>query len=363
MAFLLNRDDGRGSVSKHLRGISLRRGTADDETGAFDVMRRTMNSEISWANHASMRHHLRESRNCSFWVAEDAPRFGSRRIIGYARSVVRDRVWSLTEFFVLPSQHRQGIGGSLLANCMQDGDNAGADTRLVLASHHPDADSLYIRRAGCLPLMPMMLLAGSSTSLRPPDNCSGTIADNLLTGLYDERFVSPMVLKSQTSEDMRDVVAEPVTARAELLDDMNALDREIVGYARPAEHLHWIKEMGGDHGAARVFRARGENRILGYSYVGANCSGPTLAVDPADLPRFFYHVSCAASALYRTGGDIGLSFVHPADQYCAVAGVNQVMLRWLLASGWQIVFQYLFMCTRPIGKFDRYICHNPLYVL
>jgi len=362
MAFLLHRDDRRGSGSKLPRGISLRRGTADDETGAFDVMRRTMNSEMSWANHSSMRHHLRASLNCSFWVAEDSPRFGSPRVVGYARSIVRERVWSLTEFFVLPSQHRQGVGGSLLANCMQDGDAAGADTRIVLASHHPDADSLYIRRSGCLPLLPMMLLAGSANSLRAPDASRGSISDNLLTGLYDDRFIPGMATLTVTHGS--DVVAEPITARGSQLDEINALDRDIVGYARPAEHLHWIAEMGGDHGAARAFRSRrGDRQIIGYSYVGAHCSGPTLAVDPEDLPRFFYHVGCAASALYRPGGDIGLSFMHPADQYCAVAGINKVMLRWLLASGWQIVFQYLFMCTRPIGKFDRYIGHNPLYVL
>jgi hypothetical protein len=321
-------------------------------------MRRTMNAEMSWANHQTMRSHLRESKNCSFWVAVDHPRFGSPRIVGYARSVVRERVWSLTEFFVLPSQHRQGVGGSLLANCMQDGDAAGADTRIVLASHHPDADSLYIRRAGCLPLLPMMMLAGSSTALNPPNDGRGPILDNLLTGLYDDRSVWLI--------DNGDVIAEPLTANAALLHEIDILDREIVGYARPSEHLHWIKEMGGENGAARVFRSRrrgGDNRIIGYSYIGAHCSGPTLAVDPADLPRFFYHVSCTASALYSPGGDIAFSFVHPADQYCAVAGINQVMLRWLLASGWQIVFQYLFMCTRPLGKFDRYICHNPLYVL
>lgn len=357
MAFLLHRDDRRGSNNKLSRGISLRRGVAEDESGAFDVMRRTMNTEMSWANHAPTRHHLREGPNSSFWVAEDSPRFGSPRLVGYARSVVRDRVWSLTEFFVLPSQHRQGVGGSLLSHCLLDGEAAGADTRIVLASHHPDADSLYIRRAGLLPMLPMLLLAGSSSALHPPDSHPGSITDALLTGLYNQSFVS------QTNSGA--IVAEPITVNSRLLDEIGALDREIVGYARPTEHQLWINEMGGEHGAARVFLERqhgGGRRVIGYSYVGPHTSGPTLAIDPEDQPRFFYHVSGAASSLYRAGGDIGL-FVHPADQYCAVAGINKVMLRWLLNSGWQIVFQYLFMCNRSIGKLDRYICHNPLYVL
>src|SRR5258708_475039 len=185
MDVLKHLTENRGHNNRLSRGISIRRGTTDDETGTFDVMRRTMNAEMSWSNHAPMRHHLRNSPNCSFWVAEDAPRFGSPRIVGYARSVVRDTVWSLNEFFVLPSQHRQGVGGSLLSHCIDDGDAVGADTRIVLASHHPDADSLYIRRAGCLPLLPMMMLAGSSTTLRPPDDEIGGISDDLLTGLYN----------------------------------------------------------------------------------------------------------------------------------------------------------------------------------
>src|SRR5580658_9138140 len=108
MAHLLNRDESNSGGHRLPRGISLRRGTASDESGAFDVMRRTMNAEMSWANHSAMRHHLRTSPACSFWVAEETPRFSSPRVVGYARSIVRDNVWSLTEFFVLPNQHRHG---------------------------------------------------------------------------------------------------------------------------------------------------------------------------------------------------------------------------------------------------------------
>ncbi len=366
MAFLHGREQHHSSdlfnSNRLPRGISIRRGGADDEAGAFDVMRRTMNAEMSWTNHAPTRHHLRNSPNASFWVAEDSPRFGSSRIVGYARSVVRDKVWSLTEFFVLPSQHRQGVGRTLLERCMEDGDADGADTRIVLASHHPDADALYIKRLGCLPLVPMMLLSGSPTTLRAPEPLI-PIKDEMFSGLYSESYFSQGSNLNTVS-----IVAEPIVASDRLLTEMSALDREIVGYARPTEHQLWINEMGGEHGGARIFwRSQGgaPPKIVGYSYVGVHSSGPTLAVIPEDQARFFYHVSCTSNALHRGTSEFEFSYSYgeSPDQFCAVAGTNSVMLRWLLSNKWHIVFQYLFMSTRPLGQQDRYVCHNPLYVM
>jgi hypothetical protein len=53
----------------------------------------------------------------------------------------------------------------------------------------------------------------------------------------------------------------------------------------------------------------------------------------------------------------------PLELYFPVSGSNEVMLSWLLTCGWHISFQYLFMSTRPLGRLDRYVCHNPLYYL
>lgn len=347
------------SRQKTPRGIVFRRGEAEDELSTFDVMRRSMNAEMSWANHSAMRHHLRNSPNCSFWVAEDTPRFGSPRIVGYARAVVRDAVWSLTEFFVTPSQHRQGVGGTLLSRCIQDGERAGADTRLVLASHHPDADSLYIRRAGCFPRLPMMLLSGPATTLIDPAPGKLPIEDSTIIGYHADRTNS-------ASEDDPRIIASTLVLNGGIQEELDALDREIVGYARPTEHRFWAEQMGGDRGAARIFRSArqdGSAPIIGYSYIGSACSGPTVTLNPAHQSRFYYHVSGIARQVYRSSFDLTGGLLSASEQYCALAGINEVMLQWLLASGWQIVFQYLFTCTRTLGKMDSYVCHNPLYVL
>ena len=41
------------------RGIHVRRGTSEDEFATFEVMRRAMNYEMQWTQHAETRHHVR----------------------------------------------------------------------------------------------------------------------------------------------------------------------------------------------------------------------------------------------------------------------------------------------------------------
>lgn len=333
------------------RGIRLRRGTDCDEFATFDVMRRSMGCEMTWSHHAAMRAHLRTSPRCSFWVAEDTSRAGWPRPVGYARSIVRERVWNLNEFFLLPEYQRRGIGGALLACCLADGDSDSVHTRYVLASQNARADALYIRRAGCFPRIPMLLLAGSLQSLVSPADCQ--IQDTLLT--LPARRAQPHGVT---------LLAEPLFFEGDIAEAINALDRRIVGYARPEEHRHWAREMGGLQGNARVFRRRAPDAgtvgpIVGYAYLGPHASGPVLAEEPGDLPRMIAHIAAVQRALPSSRRDFDLSQEH----HLAVPGTNEQVLRWLLECRWQIVFQYLFMSSRPFGAFEHYVCHNPLYTL
>jgi GNAT superfamily N-acetyltransferase len=342
------------------RGILVRRGLESDEPATFDVMRRAMGFDMSWAQHVRARRHMRSAPHSSYWVADETPRFGKSRIIGYAHSMVRDGVWHLTEFFVLPSHHRQGVGSTLLDACLRDGADAGAHTRFVLASHHPAADALYMRKADCFARLPMFLLAGPTLALHPIGTRDAPIHDTVMPP-----FTTLFLGAPERGRDDLPLHAEPLLPTPETHAVLDALDRKGVGFARPEEHAHWMVEMGGPAGAARLFRlAGGPNRgkIVGYAYYGRHNSGPALALDAADLPRMLTHVANIARVLdTNTSGETGL--VEPGEPYFAVPGVNEIMLRWLLRFGWQIVFQYLFMSSRPLGEFDRYVCHNPLHFL
>ncbi len=349
MAGLLWARENREARGRTLaRGLSARRGAAGDEQASFEVMRRAMGYEMVWADHAAMRHHLRQSSGSSFWVAEETPRFHRPKTVGYGRSIVRDGVWCLTEFFVLPDYQKRGIGGALLDCCLRDGEEFGAESRLVLASQSTAADSLYIRRAGCFPRLPMLLLTGPADGLRVPLEAAARIAEIPFGGAARPPRTARML-------------AEPLLLTTETEAALTALDREIVGYARPEEHRQWAVEMGGIHGSARMFRRASDGEIIGYAYLGAFGSGPALALDPADLPAMIAHVAERERQRGRARRENG--FLFAADRYFAVAGINEITLRWLLDCGWRITFQYLFMSSRPMGRLDRYVCHNPLYVL
>jgi GNAT superfamily N-acetyltransferase len=331
------------------RNIVLRRGRVNDEIPTLEVMRRAMGFSSTADYHIPIRNHLRETPAVSFWLAEETPRFARPRIVGYARSIVRDRVFCLTEFFVLPDYHRRGIGSNLLANCLRDSEPYGVEARMVLASHHVNANALYIRQLGCLPRLPMYLLAGSPNSLELPREQQGTI--------FDPHFAEPL------SDPSRDTLfAEPLLYNSETVRVLNALDRQVIGFAREEEHRFWSARLASDQGVGRLFRRGSDTgEVVGYAYQSYDTQGPILATNPKDLPRLLHHITHLLQYHNRLHSAIALSQGY--DSYCAIAGICDPTLSWLLRCGWQITFEYLYFSSRPLGQLDRYIGHNPLYVL
>jgi GNAT superfamily N-acetyltransferase len=329
---------------------------AGDELATFEVMRRATHSEAEWAQHVAMRRHLQTCPHSSFWVAEEAVRFGAPRIVGYARGIVRDRVWTLTEFNVLPDHHRKGIGHALLAACVADGDRDEAERRFILASQHPDADALYVRLCGCVPRLPMLLVSGQCDALVFE---GGTQIEDAVLQHRRHTTVAASYLAAEP------LIAEPIVPTPETLATFAGLDRQSVGFARPEEHNLWCAEMGGPSGRSRLFRRThgdggGPGEIVGYAYIGTAWSGPALATDPADLPRMISHAVWVHQmfevSLERFGSTA-------PDRAWAISGTNRTMLNWLLSCRWQISFYYLYMSTHDPGNLDGYVCSNPLYLL
>ncbi len=331
------------------RNTILRHGEAEDEGATFEVMRRAMGFEMRKEMHSAIRDHLRQSPGCSFWVAEETPRFARPRIVGYARSIIRDRVLCITEFFVLPDHHQRGLGQSLLEHCLADAEHIGIEARMVLASQHTGANSLYIRQLGCAPRLPMFLLAGSPNQLQLPREQQGTV--------FDLHFTEPV-----RSGNPNLLFAEPIQLNAEIRATLQELDHTIVGFSRLPEHEFWCREVERGEGVARLFRRGSETgEIVGYAYTGVAFQGPLLAQSPEDLPRILHHTTqlFAHKNRLRDFSPLPQGF----DSYCAVAGVCAPTLKWLLECGWQIIFQYQMLSSCPLGQPDRYIGHNPLYVL
>jgi len=82
-------------------------------------------------------------------------------VVGYAATTRIDDSDLLSDLFVLPQLHAQGIGRALLDEVWTD-----APARMTFSSSHPSAVPLYLRY-GLVPRWPVVYLAGDASALPP----------------------------------------------------------------------------------------------------------------------------------------------------------------------------------------------------
>jgi GNAT superfamily N-acetyltransferase len=298
----------------------LRPGTAGDNHACFQILMAAVNDlarrigaetfgeddpEGTWQHMLPFFGHLTETA-AEFWVAE-APDSGE--LIGYARSIERDGLFELTEFFVRPAAQAAGLGAALLQRAFPDGRG---DPRVIIATTDRRALSRYFR-AGVVARVPIATFTGTA---RASD------ADPSLE-----------VVHLEGEED---------------LDVVDAVDYAVLGHRRTVDH-RWLRTQR----EAYVFRRSG--RVAGYGYVGlpnGAGSGPFAATDPADLPALMAHAESRRAELGAT--DIAFD----------VALSNQLAMAHLLGRGYRIdQFQTLLLSSAPLGSLDGYVFTGPPLIL
>jgi len=252
-----------------------------------------------WETREPLFDHL--ARNADqFWLAE---RQG--RVVGYARSIVRDGLRQLTEFFVLPGEQSAGVGRELMGRAFP------ADPgrrRAIVASIDARAQARYLK-AGLFPHFPIFYFS------RPAQ---------------DEPHAS-------------DLAFEAVTSSRVVLEALRALDRAVLDVQRDEEHEWLLANRDG-----YLYRRRG--RVVGYGYLGPS-SGPFALVDPRDWAAVLAHAEAEAA---RGGGAFGVE----------VPMVNRDAVRFLLGRGFRVdSFFSLFMADRPFGRFENYLFTSPPFFL
>ena len=91
---------------------------------------------------------------------------------------------------------------------------------------------------------------------------------------------------------------------------------------------------------------------VGFGFVGRAGTGPIATVEPSDQPAILRHLEARAAAI----GLDEVSFEAPM--------VNEVAIGHLLDRGFRMDPFYTFlMSSRPFGRFDRYLCFSPPFVL
>lgn len=244
-------------------------------------------------------YHVLEHDPACCWLAEV-----DGRPVGYATGIVRGRLWYLSNLFVRPAFHNDGLGKEVLRRSMEAGARAGATVFAVLSSSYRAAQSIYLR-AGMAARTPVYILTGPTPAL---------------------------LSLAPARADWRQPSACP-----EWLDRLRQLDQAVWAGPRDVDQRFWLTE-------ARCFALQDEAQVLGYVYVRKDGRvGPLAALEPEiQLP------------LLRQAGQWLMDHSDEPPRL-QVPGLNLAVLRPLLERGFAIETQNTLMSSRPFGQMDRYI--------
>lgn len=303
-------DAREGADLAAVAGGQLRRGSDGDSRACFDLFVASVSDlgtrlgvetitggaealDPLWAKREPLFRHLAETAD-AWWVGE---RDG--HLLGYARSIMRDGVRQLTEFFVRPGEQSAGLGGALLDRAFGA---SGAGPRILLATPDERALVRYLK-AGMCGRFPVFHFHRARRAIATP------------AGLR----------------------AEPLTASATHLEALARIDRDVLGFRRDPEHRWLIDQRQG-------FLYFAGDRLAGYGYTGLY-AGPFAALVPGQFALMLAHAEGVTK-----GPEFGVE----------APLINRAALDYLLAEGFRMdPFVNHFMSDRPIGHLDRYLVTTP----
>lgn len=298
--------------------LTFRLGTGDDSYTAFRIFQDTAMDlgerlgvsaitgghdpkviEELWQRRRPLFEHLARTGD-QFWIAEH-----DGQPVGYARSIVRDGLRQLTEYFVLPGSQSAGVGRELLARTFpQDG----VAHRSIIATIDQRAVVRYLK-AGTYPRF-----AAYHFMYRP---------------------------ESELIELETDLTFEPLAA--EHVPLLAAIDQAIIGHTRDVDHWWLATDRQG-------YLYRRDGQPVGYGYVGYR-SGPFALLDARDYLAVLAHAERTA---VERGEDFGVE----------VPLINRHAVDYLLMRGYRMdTFFEFFMTNEPFGKFENYIFTSPPFFL
>lgn len=256
----------------------------------------------TWKQRAPLYHHLAQTAE-QFWIAER-----DDRAIGFARSILRDGVQQLTEFFVLPGNQSGGVGRELLARTFPAD---GAQRRSIIATIDTRAQARYLK-SGVYPRFPLYYF------YRQPE----------------------------ATEVESDLIIEPITSTpaADVLTMFGDIDQAILEFRREEDHAWLLTDRQG-----YLYQRNGH--VVGYGYVG-KVNGPFALLDAADFPAILAHAETQAAVV--GSGHFGLE----------VPMANRAAVAYLLGRGFHMHgFITLVMSDAPFGRFENYLIMSPPYTL
>lgn len=308
--------------------VRLRLATEEDLPGCAEIHRASIEDYLStvgqpmatWQPASIIRllSHVKSTDPDRFLVAE---RDG--QVVGFASAWVRGDVWFLAMLFVLPADQGRGLGTRLLEAVLPRSGEAGPDGRpfrlgVATDSIQPISNALYARY-GMVPRMPAFLLAGPVS--RP----------SVFPQLADGVVATPFATLAAGPPDG--------PGHRRLVDAAGAIDREVVGYARPADH-RYLRSIGR---LGHLYTDR-DGAVVGYGCVRDDGRlGPVAAVDGGIVPAILGHLVASTPQPPE-----GFSVVVPGGCGPAMSAALQAGLR--------IAEPPTLLCwDRPLADFSRYL--------
>ncbi len=301
--------------------IHFRRGTIDDSFAVWQVFADTLldlskrqgamaitgadeNADIApfWTRRKSLFEHLARTAH-EFWIAEQ-----DERIVGYARSILRDDVLELTEFFVLPNAQSAGIGRELLQRTFP---THAAKHHIIVATTDVRAQVRYLK-TGVVPRFPEMYWTRAPEEVRVETDLDFVRAEN---------------------------TPETIAQLAEI-------DRAVLGHTREVDHVWLLDTRAG-------FLYKRNNQVVGYGYhsLGGG-SGPFALCDEREYAAVLAHAEREAV----TRGDAQVGFDIPM--------INRAAIDYFLARQYEMdSFVAFLMSDVPLGKMENYILTSPAFFI
>jgi hypothetical protein len=225
-------------------------------------------------------------------------------MVSFGVATVRDNVWFLAALHTLPAFQGQGIGREVLGRCLKTAPAENAVLSVMSEAFSPVSNALYARQ-GMHPWVPMVYLDGPAAGFTEP----------------------------------ADLAAEALALDSPRLPELDRIDRDVLGIARPLDHRHWLSQTG----LVGWLFAR-DGHPVAYAYVSTMGGiGPVAVRAPDDVPD----VLAASIVAAREAGSATASLAMPGHCHPGLA--------YLLGRG----FRYgpiinLLLASRPFGHLDRY---------
>ena len=286
------------------------------------------------------------------WLAESPSATGDPdppRVLGFGTAWQRESTWYLALLFIRPEAQAGGLGRRLLLRTFPGGP---LEPPPVETPAQPQAEP-----KAELPAQPQAeprAEVPAEPSSGPRAGLMATCVDSIQpisTGLYASYGIVPRVplftaigypRPNSLPKLPRGVVATAFDAAeddARLAETVAAVDREVLGFARPVDHRLWARE--GRRGV--LFRRSGGGEALGYGYAQASGRiGPVALLDDTLYPGVL-------------GTLVGR--VSPPGAYLVlVPGLNHRAMVALLRAGFRFEgFPGILSSTRPWDGIDRYL--------